>query len=47
MYGRLFHGITRSSFLIDEHGKIAQAWYKIKPEDTFPKAEQALAEGKV
>jgi peroxiredoxin Q/BCP len=44
MYGKLFHGITRSSFLIDEEGKILRAWYKVKPEETVPKAKEALAE---
>ena len=43
MYGKKVMGITRSSFLIDEQGKIFQAWYKIKPEETAPKALQALA----
>lgn len=42
MYGKKVQGITRSSFLIDEEGKIIQAWYKVKPEDTVPKARQAL-----
>jgi len=43
MYGKKYEGITRSAFLIDEQGKIIQAWYKIKPEDTVPRARQALA----
>ncbi len=38
MYGRKSMGIIRSSFLIDENGKIAAAWYKVKPEDTVPEA---------
>lgn len=42
MYGKLFFGIVRSSFLIDEHGKIAQAWYKVSPADTVPEALKAL-----
>ena len=37
-----FEGIIRSSFLIDERGKIIQAWYKISPQDTVPKAYEAL-----
>ena len=36
MYGKKYEGILRSSFLIDEKGKILQAWYKVKPEDTVP-----------
>ena len=34
MYGRKYMGILRSAFLIDEKGKIAEAWYKIGPKDT-------------
>jgi len=36
-------GIIRSSFLIDEGGKILQAWYKVSPEETVSKAKEALA----
>lgn len=35
-------GIIRSSFLIDENGKIIDAQYGVKPEDTVPKAMEAL-----
>jgi thioredoxin-dependent peroxiredoxin len=45
MYGKKSMGIIRSSFLIDGAGKIVQAWYGVKPEDTVPKAEKALAGG--
>ena len=34
MYGRKYMGIVRSAFLIDEKGKIADAWYKVSPKDT-------------
>ena len=34
MYGRTYMGILRSAFLVDEKGKIAEAWYKISPKDT-------------
>ena len=34
MYGRKYMGILRSAFLVDEKGKIAEAWYKISPQDT-------------
>ena len=40
--GKMCEGITRSSFLIDETGKIIDVWYNIKPEDTVPKALKAL-----
>lgn len=43
LYGRTYTGLIRSSFLIDEEGRILQAWYRVKPEDTFPKAQEALA----
>ncbi len=42
MYGKKKEGIVRSSFLIDEKGKILGAWYKVKPEDTVPKALATL-----
>jgi len=34
MYGKKYMGIVRSAFLIDEKGKIANAWYKVSPKDT-------------
>ena len=34
MYGRKYMGIVRSAFLIDEKGKVADAWYKVSPKDT-------------
>lgn len=42
LYGKIFFGIIRSSFLIDENGKIAVAWYKVKPDETAPKALEAV-----
>lgn len=45
MYGKTYEGIIRSSFLIDEKGKIIDAWYKVKPMDTVPKAQKALEAG--
>jgi len=42
-YGRTYMGIIRSAFLIDEKGKIEQAWYKISPKDTPLKLQAALA----
>lgn len=30
MYGREYHGVVRSTFLIDPEGKIAQTWTKVK-----------------
>jgi peroxiredoxin Q/BCP len=44
MYGRRFMGITRSSFLVNEAGVLTHVWYKVSPEQTMTKAQQALAE---
>jgi peroxiredoxin Q/BCP len=41
-YGKTYMGIVRSSFLIDEKGRIVDAWYKVKPEETVPNAINAL-----
>ncbi len=43
LYGKSYEGIVRSSFLIDEDGNILQVAYEVKPEDTVPKAQEALA----
>jgi peroxiredoxin Q/BCP len=43
MYGKSYEGVLRSSFLIDEHGKVLQVVYGVKPEDTVPKAQEVLA----
>ena len=40
--GRDYEGIIRSSFLVGPDGRIQQAWYKVKPEDTVPNALEAL-----
>jgi peroxiredoxin Q/BCP len=40
MYGRTTMGIERTSFLIDEQGKIAKVFQKVKPEGH---AEEVLA----
>ncbi|UDY36047.1 thioredoxin-dependent thiol peroxidase [Dermatobacter hominis] len=42
LYGKTYMGIIRSAFLIDEKGKVAQAWYKISPKDTPIKLLKAL-----
>ena len=43
MYGRVYMGIERSAFLVDEEGRIAEAWYKISPADTPKNLLAALA----
>lgn len=40
--GRRWMGILRSSFLIDEEGRVERAWYGVKPEATVPEALGAL-----
>jgi peroxiredoxin Q/BCP len=42
LYGKRYTGLIRSSFLVDEHGRIEQAWYKVAPKETVPKALRAL-----
>jgi peroxiredoxin Q/BCP len=43
MYGKKYQGIIRSAFLVDEQGKIEQAWPKISPKDTPANLLKALA----
>ena len=40
--GKTFMGIVRSSFLIDEAGRVQRAWSPVTPEDTVPNAIDAL-----
>ena len=42
MYGRKYMGVLRSAFLIDEDGRVAQAWYKVSPKDTATNLLAAL-----
>ena len=42
MYGKTFMGIVRSSFLIDDEGKIENTWYKISPKNTVPELMKVL-----
>ena len=41
-YGKKYMGILRSAFLVDEKGKIAEAWYKVSPKDTPTNLLRAL-----
>ena len=43
MYGRKYMGIVRSAFLIDEKGRVVEAWYGVSPKDTVPGALAVLA----
>jgi peroxiredoxin Q/BCP len=42
MYGRKYMGIERSTFLVDEHGKIAKIFAKVKPEGHAAQVLEAL-----
>lgn len=42
MYGKKYMGILRSAYLIDQDGRIAEAWYKVKPADTATNLLAAL-----
>lgn len=44
MYGKQTQGIIRSAFLVDEGGRVVGAWYKVKPDETVPKALAALGQ---
>jgi peroxiredoxin Q/BCP len=41
LYGRTSVGVLRSTFLIDERGRVQRAWYNVKADGH---AEKALAE---
>jgi len=41
-YGKTYMGIIRSAFLIDEKGKIQEAWYKVSPDNTPKNLLKAL-----
>ncbi len=43
MYGKKYFGIIRSAFLIDEKGKVVEAWPKVSPKDTPKNLLRALA----
>ncbi|HEX6311217.1 MAG TPA: thioredoxin-dependent thiol peroxidase [Acidimicrobiia bacterium] len=44
MYGKKYKGIIRSAFVIDEKGRVVDAFYKVSPKDTVPKVTGALEE---
>ncbi|HVE46445.1 MAG TPA: thioredoxin-dependent thiol peroxidase [Acidimicrobiales bacterium] len=43
LYGKKYLGVIRSAFLIDDKGRVAEAWPKISPKDTPKKLLAALA----
>jgi peroxiredoxin len=44
MYGRTYMGIERSTFIIDEGGRIAGAWRKVKPRGHAELVRAALSD---
>ena len=44
LYGKEYDGVIRSSFLVDERGRIAGAWPKVTPKETVPRALDRLRE---
>ncbi len=45
MYGRVYMGVERSTFLIDEDGRIAQIWRKVRVKGHAEAVLKALADG--
>ena len=45
MYGRTFLGVERSTFLIDETGRIVKSWRKVSVPNHVAEVLEALAEG--
>lgn len=41
-YGKTYYGITRSTFLIDESGKIEKIYYKVNPEEHIKEIMQEV-----
>jgi len=42
MYGRTYMGVERSTFLIDEEGRVEEAWRKVKPAEDAANVAKAL-----
>ena len=42
LFGTRSAGIVRSSFLVGSDGRIEDAWYRVSPKETVPKAVAAL-----
>jgi peroxiredoxin Q/BCP len=45
MYGKKTVGVIRSTFLIDEKGKVARAWYSVKADGHAAKVLEELQKG--
>jgi peroxiredoxin Q/BCP len=44
MYGRKYHGILRTTFILDERGRVARVFSKVKPEGHAAEVLAALGE---
>ena len=44
LYGKKYYGVERSTFLIDENGKVAKIWRKVKPEGHAQEVLDVLVE---
>jgi peroxiredoxin Q/BCP len=42
-YGRTYIGMIRSAFLVDEQGRIEQAWYRVQAARMVPRVNAVLA----
>lgn len=45
-FGKTSWGIARSCFLVDENGRVMGVWYNVKPDETVPRALEALGTGR-
>ena len=43
LYGKVTTGVIRSTFLVDEKGKVARAWYHVKADGHAAKVLEALS----
>jgi peroxiredoxin Q/BCP len=46
MYGREYHGVVRSTFLIDPEGRVAEAWRKVRVKGHVDAVKKRLSEVK-
>lgn len=44
MYGREFHGVVRSTFLVDPEGRLAHEWRKVRVKGHVEAVKEKLAE---
>jgi thioredoxin-dependent peroxiredoxin len=44
LYGKKTVGVIRSTFLVDERGKVARAWYSVRADGHAAKVLEAVAE---